>query len=163
MSTQEMEQMDQEVMAVVNNHAKSAAEEAAEEILQEQREMNAGDSSAAVPSLNDASSTAQARSPFPRGEGLGRRINTEGVMEAPEAAARRKLHEEELAELEKKWRRKKNWRTVLCVALCMLIAAALLATLVKPELLILLVSLGVISCSVVAGIAVDRWIRGKDW
>lgn len=148
MSTQEMEQMDREVMAMVNNHANPEAEEAAEEILQEQERqgMNAGDSSAAVPPQNDTSSVSCADT-FPRGEGL-------------EA---QRIHEEEFAELEKQWRRKKNRQTVLCVALCVLIAAALLATLAKPELLIWLGNVGVACCITIAGITVDRWIRRKGW
>lgn len=72
------------------------------------------------------------------------------TVETYEAA--RKMFAEVAAEDETKARRK----TLTVVILSVLLAAVLLAVMVKPSLLIWLVNLGVAGCCVAIGIALDR-------
>lgn len=57
-------------------------------------------------------------------------------------------------------RRKRETRmAVLGLFLCLIVAAALLVVLVKPEWLVWLVNVGVAACCTIAGIILDRRIR----
>ena len=67
------------------------------------------------------------------------------------------ISEEMFAELEAEVEVQKRRKTLTAVVICALVAISLLAVMAKPDLLIWLVNVGVVCCSVVAGIALDRW------
>ena len=127
MSMEEFEQMDNEVMGLVNDHAAPEAVTRAEQICEDT-------------AIKPAKLT-----------------ETEGVDDANiKYSINQKQYEELEAVVETERRRK----TMAAVIVCALIAVALLTVLARPALLIWLVNIGIVCCSVVAGVALDRrWNR----
>ena len=66
------------------------------------------------------------------------------------------ITKEKFQELAEEVEAKQKRNTAIVVAICALVALSMLAVLAKPDLLVWLVNLGVVSCAVVAGIALDR-------
>ena len=127
MSTNEMEAMDNEVMGVVNGHAAPEAAAAAEDIAER------------VTAPKEETDACQDQSDPIKFDGYSYRMKKETFD---------KLQEDVNTHIRRK--------TLTTVILCALLAAALLVVLAVPKLLIWLVNIGVASCAVIAGIAIDR-------
>lgn len=128
MSAKEMEQMDEEVMAVVNSHATPESMTNADAIVKQE--------------------TAQqpVENPLP------------DLLEETQSDYR--ISKQKFAELEARAEVAARRKTLTVLVLCALLAVALLVVLAKPSLLIWLVNIGVATCAVIAGIAIDRrWGR----
>lgn len=143
MSEKEMDRMDREVMALVNERDKRQEEEVPcgngpETELQEEL------TGSADALCNDAE-TEQVDQDVPLKKENGKYVLTE------------EQYQKLAAEVKSDARR----RTRIRVAACATTAGVLLLTFMLPQLLPWMVSIGVISCSVAIGIAVDRLIQGR--
>ena len=67
------------------------------------------------------------------------------------------ITKKQFAEIAAEAEAEKRRKTMTAVVICALVAISLLAVMAKPDLLIWLVNVGVVCCSVIAGIALDRW------
>ena len=187
MSQQEMDQMDREVMALVNERQTEAVSEEGNVAQTTPQSAGSADSSPDKGSLERGAEgqslhrAGAVPAPFvrcadisPADGGINplHKGGMSGAEEKPEIATPEgRLDLDELvqeengkyvitkekykqikAEAEKTCRR----RTVTCVIVCAAIAGALLVTFIRPGLLPWLVSLGVVSCSAIAGIAVGK-------
>lgn len=133
MSQQELEQTDQEVMEMVNKAASPEATQIAEKIAEEH--------------------FAEAKN----GE-FFEDVEEKTVPDAMDAQwipANRSLIDKIARDAKKRFRN----RMIICVVLCILIAAALVAAWAVPKLVIWVVNIGVLSCGITAGIAIDRFVR----
>lgn len=145
MSIKEMEAMDEQVMSVVNGHAAPEAVANADEIAERE-------------------AARQMSEEMPNGPGPAEQVTAPQAKPnaAPEKERTDKavyqLREKEFAKLVAEVEAEKRRKTLTVVILCAALAAALLAVLIEPSLLIWLVNIGVASCAVVAGIAIDRWL-----
>ena len=129
MSQQELEQTDQEVIDLVNGAAAEDAVENAEKIQEWFEE--------------------------PRGEAAHRPDLKGSKDDTGDDYAAEKAAEDYW----RKRRRQYTVSTVVCVVVCSLIAAMLLMVLFDPSSVVQIVNIGVLSCGIVAGIKIDRWIR----
>lgn len=131
MSTQEFDQMDEELMGMVNDHAAPAAVADAEEIVE--------------------------RVTAPKTESAAEKLEPNDYLQDTGDGYR--ISKDQFNKLEREVEAKARNKTLLAVILSLVIAAALILVLAVPALRFWLVALGVISCAVVAGIAIDRWCR----
>ena len=132
MSQKELEQTDQEVMEMVNDHAHPDATEAAQVI------QHVVGSYAA-----------------------GRKVK-EPTPEELEKAAAERAWLEQVAEEKRKVKKVKIQeavRALVLVAVCVLVAVLLVAAHFAPDVVIWIVNGGVLCCGIVAALIVDRWIR----
>ena len=60
-------------------------------------------------------------------------------------------------------RKRQERLSVIGIILCVIVAAALLVVLAKPQMLVWLVNVGVATCCTIAGIIIDRRIRGGEY
>lgn len=125
MSAQEFDQMDEELMGMVNDHAAPAAVADAEEIVERMTEEKPADDTAAL----------------------------------QEDEAGYHISKKQFDELEAKMEKTLRHKTIAAVIICVVMMVVLLMVMAKPSLLIWLVNIGVVICSVITGIAVDRWCR----
>ena len=135
MSQKEMDRMDREVMALVNDRDKCREEDIPCGNGPEEQEAHTveGENMQVKPVDPDA--------PIPKVD--GKCVITEEQYKQLEAAAKKSCRQ----------------RTVTCVSVCAAIAGALLVTFVWPGLLPWLMSIGVVTCSVIAGIAVGKQLN----
>ena len=131
MSAQEFDQLDEELMGLVNGHATPAAVEAAEEIVEQV-------------TTSEQSLKAEQKEP------------TKFLGETEEGYH---ISKKQFDELEAKMEKTLRHKTIAAVVVCVMMAMVLLMVMAKPSLLIWLVNIGVVICSVITGIAVDRWCR----
>ena len=145
MSIQEMEKMDEELMGLVNSHAAPDAVAAAEEIVE-----------------RETAPKAVEHKELP-GEWCVHEnyCGPDQAVAVKKEGGRYTISEEKFKELEKEMEVVTRRRTLAAVVLCAVVFLVLLMVLAKPDLLIWLVNIGVVCCSVVAGIALDRWWRRK--
>lgn len=129
MSQKELDQTDQEVMDMVNGAAAEDAVENAEKIQEWFEE--------------------------PRGE-AAHRPDLKGSKDDTEGGC---ADEKGAQDNWRKRRRQHTVSTVVCVVVCSLIAAMLLMALFDPSSVVQIVNIGILSCGIVAGIRVDRWIQ----
>ena len=143
MSAQEFDQMDEELMDMVNDHAAPEAVATADEIVE-----------------REAAPKAVEHTKIP-----GEWRTHENYCEPDQNVALKKkggrytITEEKFKELEEKLEKVTRRRTIAAVVVCALTAVALLMVLFQPSLRIWLVNAGMVCCSVVTGIAMDRWCR----
>ena len=145
MSAQEFDQMDEELMDMVNDHAAPEAVATAEEIVERE----------AVPKAVEPKQMPDENVATKRNYAPDRN------EEVKRSRSMYQISEKEYRELEEKVEAATRRRTIAAVVVCALTAVALLMVLFQPSLLIWLVNAGVVSCSVVTGIAMDRWWRRK--
>lgn len=69
------------------------------------------------------------------------------------------ISKKRFAEMEAEVKKSLRMKTIAAVIVCALMAVSLLMVLAKPALLIWLVNIGIATCAVITGIAVDRWCR----
>lgn len=142
MSQQELERTDQEVMDLVNGSAAPEAAATADEIEKRMRQLDAEQEQ----KLKDEQAAAR-------------------HMAELEAARKEEMHRQ-MKESEERYNRRQRrnqvLNTVLVVVLCFLISGALLMMLILPEIMMWVVSIGVVVCCTVAGIRVDRQVRKRE-
>lgn len=142
MSQQELERTDQEVMDLVNGAAAPDAAAAADEIEKRMRQIDAEQEQ----KRKDAEEA---------------KLRVAELEKAREEEEYRRMKECEERYLRRQ-RRKQVLDTVLIVALCFLISCLLILTMIVPEIMAGVVCVGVVVCSTVAGIRVDRQLRNRD-
>ena len=75
--------------------------------------------------------------------------------------AREGMKNPRTADTEAAYNQRRILLTVIQVLSCILVAAILVAALMDPEVVVHLVNVGVLTCGVVAGITIDRQLRGR--
>lgn len=134
MSQQELEQADQEVINLVNKSTSPEATQSAEKIAEEHFAEEKPEGS------------------FPE---EAEEETVPGAIDAKWIPANRSIIDKIARDAKKRFRN----RMINCVVLCVLIAAALVAAWAVPKLVIWVVNIGVLSCGITAGIAIDRFVR----
>ena len=85
------------------------------------------------------------------------------VWEDPESMIAREVAKIRVAEATRK-RKRENRNALICILVCLIVAAALLVVLAVPSWLIWLVNVGIVSCCTTAGIIADRYAqRNSGW
>ncbi len=164
MTAKEMDQMDREVMTLVNERDKELAQEIATPPVATRND-NGDEGEQIQQPCNDTSSvTAGAVPPSPQGEGFVQPCNDRvGKVDLEKRMLEKDgmycIPKEDFHAIEAAAKRHNKTKNAVGMAVCVVLMGALFLTFSRPGLLPWLVCLGVISCSVVIGVCLERLVE----